>query len=166
MLRIVSEPPAKPPRWLFYPIFLAICFAAASIGSYLTTPHLDGWYAGLAKPAFNPPNWVFPVVWPILYLLMAIAAGRVASLAHGTARSTAVAFFIVQLILNVLWSFAFFGRENPSAGMITIVILIAAIAATMILFWRLDRLGGLLMLPYLAWVVFAAVLNGSIVALN
>lgn len=165
MPRIIAEPPGRP-RWPAYAISFAVCLAAAAIGSRLTTPHLAGWYAGLAKPIFNPPNWVFPVVWPILYLTMAIAAARIAAGPDGPARRAALVFFAAQLALNVLWSFAFIGRESPAAGMLTIVILIAAIAATTILFWRLDRPAGIMMLPYLAWVSFAAVLNGSIVAMN
>jgi tryptophan-rich sensory protein len=166
MPRDVAEGPPTPP-WLAYGLSLAACAGAAVLGSLATTPHLDPWYQTLAKPGFTPPNAVFPIVWPVLFLLMAIAAARVATRPRPTpARGTALAFFAAQLTINVLWSFAFFGRESPEAGMLTIVILIAAIAATLIVFWRIDRPAGLLLVPYLAWVAFAAVLNAAIVALN
>jgi tryptophan-rich sensory protein len=100
-------------------------------------------------------------------VLIALAAGRVACLPAGTPmRRRALIFYGAQLVLNVVWSFAFFGRESPPAGMLTVVILLAAILATTILFWQLDRTAGLLMLPYLAWVGFAAILNAAILALN
>jgi benzodiazapine receptor len=166
MPRSVADRPPTP-AWLAYGLSLAACAGAAVLGSLITTAHLDPWYRTLAKPAFTPPNQVFPVVWPVLYLMMAIAAGRIATRPRPTpARGTALAFFAAQLVLNVLWSFAFFGRESPEAGMLTIVILLAAIAATLLVFWRIDRVAGLLLVPTLAWVGFAAILNAAVVALN
>jgi translocator protein len=160
-----DRPPTSP--WLAYGLSLLLCAGAAALGSAATTPHLESWYRDLAKPAFTPPDAAFPIVWPILYLMMAIAAGRIATRPHPTpARGTALAFFLAQLAINVLWSFAFFGRQSPESGMLTIVILVAAIAATLLVFWRIDRPAGLLMVPYLAWVLFAAVLNAAIVRLN
>jgi tryptophan-rich sensory protein len=98
---------------------------------------------------------------------MAVAAGRIASLPRGTPmRRRALIFYGAQLLLNVVWSFAFFARESPPAGMLAMVILLAAILATVILFWQLDRPASILMLPYLAWVIFAAILNAAILALN
>jgi len=155
------------PRWLAYGAAFAASIAAAWVGEALTEPHLGTWYAGLAKPAFAPPDAVFPIVWPILYVLMALAAGRVASLPHDTPmRRRALIFYGAQLLLNLVWSFAFFARESPPAGMLTLVILLAAILATIVLFWQLDQPAAVLMLPYLGWVVFAAILNAAILALN
>jgi translocator protein len=164
---MVAEGRGAMPRWLAYGAAFAASIAAAWIGEVLTAPHLEPWYALLVKPAFTPPNAVFPIVWPILYALMALAAGRVASLPHDMPmRRRALIFYGAQLVLNVVWSFAFFARESPPAGMLAIVILLAAILSTVILFWQLDRPAAILMLPYLAWAVFAAVLNAAILALN
>ncbi|MET0481560.1 MAG: TspO/MBR family protein, partial [Aestuariivirgaceae bacterium] len=111
--------------------------------------------------------WVFPVVWPVLFALMALAVARIAVLPdESPMRKRGLILFATQLVLNVAWSFAFFGRESPAAGMLTLVFLFSAIAATLVAFWRLDSLAGALLLPYLAWVGFAGILNAAIVALN
>jgi translocator protein len=161
------EPSPSATRWMAYPAALAACLCAALLGSWITGPHLQGWYAGLAKPWFTPPNRVFPVVWTLLVLMMGVAAGRVAASPAATPlQRRALVLFAAQLVLNVAWSFAFFGRESPEAGMLTVVFLFAAVGATTTVFWRLDRLAAWLMVPYLAWVAFAVVLNAAIVALN
>lgn len=164
--RRAATPPVLPGRFA-YPIALLACFSAAGIGSWLTAPHLANWYASLAKPSFNPPNAAFPAVWTVLYAMMAIAVARIATLPRGTPmQGRALIFFVSQLALNVVWSFAFFGRESPPAGMLTVVFLLASVAATTVLFWRIDRPAAYLMLPTVVWVGFAAVLNAAIVALN
>jgi len=154
-------------RWLAYPVAIGACLGAGLVGSLLTAPHLDAWYTSLAKPWFTPPDGVFPVVWTILYVMMGVAAARVATLAGSPPlKRRSLVLFAAQLVLNVAWSFAFFGRESPEAGMLTIVFLFAAIGATTTVFWRLDRVAAWLMLPYLAWVAFAVALNAAIVAVN
>ena len=164
-LRAQWPPPVL--SWAPYPVSLALCLSVAAAVSWLIAPHVAGWYAALSKPIFSPPDWVFPLVWPAFFFLMGLSAARVAALpAPSAQRRTALVFFAAQLALNLLWSFAFFGRESPQAGMLTIVILVAALAATTMLFWRLDRPAGLMLLPCLAFVAFAALLNGSIVILN
>jgi translocator protein len=153
--------------WIAYPAALLLCFSAATLGSLFTTPYLASWYETIAKPSFNPPNWVFPVVWPILFLMMAIAVARIASLpSRPVTQLRALILFGAQLILNVLWSVAFFGRQSPPSGMLMVVFLFGAVATTLVLFWRLDRFAGALLVPYLAWVGFAAILNAAIVMLN
>ncbi|WP_188410692.1 TspO/MBR family protein [Agaricicola taiwanensis] len=144
----------------------ALCFSAARLGSIATTPNL-GWYATLAKPFFTPPNWAFPVAWTTLFILMAIALWRVATrAAEPRQRQLALGAFMVQLLLNIGWSFAFFGQQNPALGLAVIAALIIAIAATMALFRPIDRIASLLLLPYILWVCYAGLLNATIWWMN
>ena len=145
---------------------LPVALAAVS-ASLVTRPNIPTWYAGLAKPDFTPPNWLFPVAWTLLYGMMAYALWRILSgPSDQPGRRTAVAAFFVQLLLNALWSFAFFGAHSPPAGLAVIVALLAAILWTIAAFRRLDRIAAALLLPYLAWVAYATVLNGAIWRLN
>ncbi len=143
-----------------------VCFAAARLGSSVTTPNLD-WYAGLAKPSFNPPNLAFPIVWTLLYAMMAIALWRVVEASGGwIAGNRTLIPFAIQLILNVAWSFVFFGGRDPAGGMVVILLLLGAIVWTILAFARKDRIAAALLLPYIVWVCFAAVLNAAILRLN
>jgi tryptophan-rich sensory protein len=142
--------------------FLVLSALAGGLGSLATTPNIATWYAGLVKPAFNPPNSVFPVVWTILYVLIAIAGWL--AWRHGAARRL-VPFF-VQIALNVIWSFAFFAAHSPAAGLVIVAALWLAILWSILAFWPVSRAASWLLVPYLAWVSFAAVLNGAIFALN
>ncbi|MFC2076118.1 TspO/MBR family protein [candidate division KSB1 bacterium] len=146
---------------------LIICQAAGIIGSFFTTSAIPTWYAALQKPSFNPPNAVFAPVWITLYLLMGIALFLVwrQGVNHAGV-PMAMAVFGLQLFLNVLWSYFFFGLHAPLAGFVEIVFLWTSILIAMILFYRLNALAGLLLAPYLAWVSFAAVLNLSLWRLN
>ncbi len=145
---------------------LLICATALRLGSTLTTPNL-GWYAGLAKPDFNPPNWVFPVAWTTLFCLMAVSLWLVVRASGGwIASNRALLPFGVQLVLNVAWSYAFFAHQNPFAGVCVIIALIAAIIWTIVAFARRDRLAAWLLVPYLGWVMFATALNVTIWRLN
>ena len=145
-------------------VSLIVCFAAAGLGSLATTPNIATWYATLAKPSWNPPNWIFGPVWTFLYISMAVAAWLVWR--QGGLWQWALALFAVQLALNAAWSWLFFGFHMPGAAFIEIVALLAAIAATTIAFWPKSMAAGILMLPYLAWVAFASVLNFTIWRLN
>ena len=146
---------------------LLVCFGAARLGALATMPAIPTWYAALEKPAFAPPNWVFPVVWTLLYFLMALALWRVAVPAERDATAWgALLAFGVQLVLNVLWSFAFFAGQNPAAGFGTILFLLAAIVWTMVRFVRVERAAAILLVPYLLWVSYAALLNAAIWRLN
>jgi tryptophan-rich sensory protein len=153
------------PLWLALAGFILLCVAAGWLGSIATTPAIPTWYAGLEKPPFNPPNSVFPIVWTTLYVLMGIAAWRVwrAGLPD---TGWALRPFFLQLALNVAWSFAFFGAESPALGFLVISLLWLAIVWCIVVFRQVDRWAAILLLPYLAWVSFAAVLNGAIWALN
>jgi len=152
--------------WLGLIVLLVVCFAAAGIGGAVTTPKIATWYAALAKPSWNPPNWIFGPVWSVLYLCMAIAAWLVWRQGGLAGAATPLALFAVQLVLNLAWSWLFFGFENPGLAFVDIVLLWAAIAATMVAFWFRSAIAGILFLPYLAWVSFAAVLNFVVWRLN
>lgn len=158
----------KRPNGLIMAVLAAIIvFSASAIGGYATFPSIPTWYAGLAKPAFNPPNWIFGPVWTILYILMAIAFWRILIRPAGTEGKTgAVTAFVIQMALNAFWSIAFFGLRSPLFGLATIALLLSAIVITIALFARIDRGAAWLMAPYLLWVSFASVLNGAIFWLN
>lgn len=139
---------------------------ASGLGALATYPNL-AWYAGLAKPSFTPPNWVFAPTWTALYALMALAAWRVLSLSAALPlRRHALVFFLVQLVLNAAWSWAFFGLHAPALAFFVIIGLLAGILGMLEMFWKLDRVAGLLVVPYLLWTSFAALLNYGILKLN
>ena len=137
----------------------------AAVGGVATAGAIPGWYRTLEKPAWNPPDSVFAPVWTTLYLLMGVAM-IVARRAARERRPRTQAAFGLQLALNLAWSLAFFGGRNPAAGVAVIVLLWAAIVATVAEFGRASRLAAALLLPYLAWVTFAAGLNAEIWRLN
>ncbi|WP_046861964.1 TspO/MBR family protein [Microvirga massiliensis] len=140
---------------------------AGFLGSVATTPNIPTWYAGLEKPAFTPPNWVFAPVWTVLYAMMGLAAWRILALVQtGRDRRNAILAFSIQLALNTVWSFAFFALQSPAAGLIVILLLLLAIAATVRAFMNVDPLSGWLLVPYAAWVCYATALNASIWWLN
>ena len=144
--------------------FLALTLAAGFAGGQVTAPNIAGWYAGLAKPSFNPPDWVFAPVWTALYVLMAVAAWRVWR--RTSWRAYPLALWQFQLALNVCWSFIFFGLHAVPAALAELVLLWAFILATFLAFRTQDRWAGWLLAPYLAWVGFAGVLNYEIWRLN
>ncbi len=151
-------------RWLVLAFWLAVVAVVAFVGSAVTLPKIPTWYAGLAKPWFTPPNAVFGPAWTLLYAMMAVAAWRIGT--GPSARTRATALFVVQLTFNAIWSPVFFGLEAPKLGLAVIVALLISLAATLIAFWQIDRLAGLLLVPYLAWICYATALNAAIVALN
>jgi translocator protein len=136
--------------------------AALLIGGVLTRPNLD-WYATLQRPGFAPPNSVFPIIWPILYAMMAISAWLVwRAPGKEEDRKLAMIWFFAQLGIGVLWSVAFFTLHSPALGLVTILIFLVAITVTIVLFDRLSRFAALLLLPLLLWVTFATSLNFAI----
>ncbi|MDF1587314.1 TspO/MBR family protein [Marinimicrococcus flavescens] len=147
-------------------LFLALSLLVSGLGGLITSTTVDGWYQTLAKPPFNPPDWLFAPVWTTLFVLMAVAAWRVWLQPPSPDRQWGLRLYGLQLAFNLGWSFLFFGLMAPAAALIEIVWLLALIAATGWLFTRADRVAGLLFVPYLAWVAFAALLNGWIVWLN
>lgn len=148
-------------------ISLVICQFAGFIGSLFTTPSIPTWYAALSKPSFNPPNSIFGPVWIILFILMGISAYLIwrKKVCDRNVRM-ALVIFLFQLLLNVLWSFLFFRLHNPSAAFFEIIILWLAILVTFLSFMKISKTAGILFLPYLFWVGFAAVLNLFIWKLN
>jgi benzodiazapine receptor len=147
--------------------FVLVCELAGIIGSFFTAPSVPGWYAGLAKPPFNPPGWVFAPVWTILYALMGLAAYLVydKGLKRDDVRK-ALAVFAVQLILNALWSIVFFGAHMILGAAVVIVLLWVMVVATISLFSRISKAAAYLLVPYILWVSFATVLNISLYVLN
>jgi translocator protein len=148
-------------------VSIAIAQSAGLIGTLVTDTGEGTWYAQLDKPWFTPPGWVFGPVWTTLYVMMGIAAFLVwERRQEHSGALVALAVYAVQLVLNLSWSLVFFGLESPGGGLVVIVAMLAAIVATMILFWPISRAASLLLVPYLLWVCFATVLNASIWAMN
>ncbi len=171
-------------------ISILICEGAGIIGSFFTAPAIKTWYASLEKPVFSPPNWVFAPVWTILFLLMGISLYLVwlknwnvkapenesvkkawnpisTKLWLGSWKEeNAVAIFVLQMVLNILWSIIFFGLKSPAAAFVEILMLWFAILYTIVNFYRISKLAAYLLIPYIIWVSLAAVLNFSVWWLN
>jgi len=149
-------------------VAVAICLAIGYFSGTVTRSAILDWYPTLEKPSFNPPNWIFAPVWTALYIMMGVAAGLVWNrIKYETeAVKKALVFFIIQLILNAMWSYLFFGLRNPMLAGLEIIVLWLMIYETYIQFTKINKIAGYLFIPYLAWVSFAAVLNASIWWLN
>ena len=147
-------------------LLVAICLGVAAVGGWVTAGSVADWYPSLRKPSWNPPAWVFGPVWTALYLSMAIAAWLVWRRVGWRGASRAMVLFGVQLALNAAWSPLFFGLRSPLAGLVDIVALWVAIAATLVAFIRIAPLAGALLVPYWLWVSFATSLNAAIWSLN
>jgi tryptophan-rich sensory protein len=145
--------------------WLALLTVAAALGS-LASLDAPRFYAALTRPDWAPPAWVFGPAWTVLYTMMAIAAWLVWREPASARTRTALVLFMLQLVLNVLWSWLFFGWGLGLASVIEIVLLWVSIAATIMAFWRIRRLAGALLLPYIAWVTFAAALNFTVWRMN
>lgn len=145
--------------------FLAACFAVEILASTATMTSVREWYPGLRKPSWTPPPWVFGPVWTALYAAMGVAAWLVWR-SPGEGRNLALVLFWIQLGLNGLWSFLFFGMRSPGAGFAEICLLWTAVVLTTALFFPLSAWAGTLMVPYAAWVTFAAALNFRVWQLN
>lgn len=153
----------------FFRLVLAVglCLMVGAVGSLVTTPKIPTWYAGLAKPAWTPPDALFPIVWTTLYVLMAVALWRLWQLHRPSpGRRLAIWLWFVQLALNALWSPVFFGMEAVGAALAVILVLWLAIAATIWAAARIDHVAAGLLTPYLLWVSYATALNAAILALN
>lgn len=146
--------------------FVAVCFLAAGAGQLGGRPGQNEWYAALQKPAFTPPSWLFGPVWTALYVSMGIAAWLVWLRRGFRGGALPLLLFAGQLVLNAAWTPLFFGLQSPALAFADIVLLWGMIAATSVAFFRVRRAAGLLMVPYLAWTSFAAVLNLAIWRMN
>lgn len=155
-------------------ISIAIPLMAGVIGSIFTSESVSTWYQTIEKPSFSPPNWLFGPVWTTLYVLMGISLFLVCRATSTTTfikdrRSRKISAFFAfgsQLILNMLWSFVFFGLRSPQFAFAEIVILLISIVVTIVLFYRISKLAAVLMIPYAGWVTFASILNLHIWLLN
>lgn len=146
--------------WLCYTIFLAACIGAGATGG-LFPP--GPWYEKLNKPTWTPPNWLFPVAWTTLYLLMS-GAGALAAVQPGN--GVALALWSLQIALNALWTPVFFGLRKLKLGLVVLAALWVSVALTTLALWQVSTLAGVLFLPYLLWVTIAGALNFSVIRLN
>lgn len=150
---------------------IVICLLAGIVGSVFTAPAINEWYSTLVKPTFSPPNWVFGPVWTTLYILMGVALYFIWTSSATSAKKSAklkpvYTIFGIQLALNALWSFLFFGLQSPAYGLIGIIALWLAIVATIIMAYRISKLSAYLLVPYILWVTVAMVLNYAIYVMN
>jgi tryptophan-rich sensory protein len=146
---------------------LAFVLGVALANGNVTYPEIPTWYASLTKPWWTPPDWAFPLVWSVLYLMMGVSLWLLWDRsADAHRRRRAITLFLVQLALNAAWSPVFFGLHNTRAALVIIVLLAVAIAATILAAWRTQRTAAWLLVPYLAWVLYATTLNAGIVARN
>ena len=149
-------------------VCVASCLAIGFLSGQVTKDAIITWYPNIKKPSFNPPNWIFAPVWSLLFTFMGIAAGLVWSKIDDNKEiiKKALLFFVIQLALNALWSYLFFGLQNPMLALIEIVILWLMIYETYNQFSKIDKIASFLFIPYLAWVGFALILNANIWWLN
>ncbi|MDR7208325.1 TspO/MBR family protein [Flavobacterium piscis] len=149
-------------------IAIIVCLTVGYSSSTVTKSGVETWYPTIAKPAFNPPNWVFMPVWTLLFILMGIAAGLVWDRIkeQNSEVKKALGFFLIQLALNAIWSYLFFGLKNPMLALIGIALLWLMIYETYLKFIKINKIAGYLLVPYMVWVGFAAILNASIWWLN
>ena len=153
--------------WLKLIAAIIICEAVGGIGAIFTMQAIPTWYATLAKPFFSPPNWVFGPAWTILYALMGVSAYLIWQ--HGIGRKDvkfALNVFGIQLALNFAWSILFFGLRSPFYGVVEIIFLWLAIVSTIACFYKIDKRAAYLLIPYILWVSFAAMLNLAVMLLN
>ena len=166
----VPEGPALSP-WLRLAAAILPVAATAVVGSLSTQAEIGGWYAQLNKPWFNPPDWVFPVAWTILYTMIAIALWRLLGARPRTGPSRegwrlALAAFLVQIALNAAWTPVFFSAHAIALGLVVVAMLLVMVLWTIRLTWRFDRLAAWLLVPYAVWVAFATILNAAVLRIN
>ena len=146
---------------------LPICLLTGLLGSYATRNSITTWYAELSQPSFAPPDWTFGVVWPVLYVMMGISAFLIWNVGIDRRQvRVALGVFVLQLILNGLWTPIFFGLHLIGLALVEIIMIWAAILLTILVFWRVSKPAALLLLPYILWVSFAVVLNAGLFLLN
>lgn len=153
-------------HWLSLVGLIVLCEGVGVLGGLWTGPEIRGWYRTLAKPSFNPPGWIFGPVWTTLYLLMAIAAWLVFNTPATSARTLGLGLFLVQLALNLAWSWIFFRKHAIGAAAVEVALLWCSIGGTTVLFSQVSVVAAWLMAPYWAWVSFASILNATIWRLN
>ncbi|MDH4122686.1 MAG: tryptophan-rich sensory protein [Thermoplasmata archaeon] len=152
--------------WIALIVFIVICYAASAVGAIFTTKNLDVWYDSLRKPSWTPPGGLIGTIWFILYTLMAIAAAIVWSSGDFEQISIPIILFAIQLALNVIWSLLFFAKQDLKGAFVEVVIFWMFILATMIAFFTVNVLAGILFIPYLTWVSIASYLNYTVWRMN
>ncbi len=153
-------------EWLGLAGFFLLSFAVSGIGGAITATSVGNWYQTLERSALSPPDWVFGPVWTTLFIFMAVAGWRVWRQQVSQARRQALFVYGLQLALNLIWSFLFFGLQQIGWSLAEIVVLLLVILVNTVLFWRLDRPAGVLFVPYAAWVSYATILTGTLWVLN
>lgn len=147
--------------WIKIVVSVILCLGLGIASGFSTVTEIGTWYAGINKPSWNPPNWLFGPVWTILYILMGISFGMIWNSTHPNKQS-AMVVFILQFALNLIWSYLFFNKHLLGVSFIEIVLMLILIASTIYLFYPIHKLAAYLLIPYLIWVSFASVLNGTI----
>ena len=152
-------------RWSLFtvPLVLGLGFLSGRVAG---SGPANAWFSALVKPGLYPPPATFGIVWSILYVMIGVSLAMVLSARGAPGRGIALAVFVVQLLLNLAWSPVFFMAHQPRAALVVLLVLVVAVMGTVALFWRIRTFAGALLLPYLAWVLFASVLNWQIAALN
>lgn len=153
-------------NWVKLVVSVLFTVGIGSLGGLFTISEIPGWYAGLQKPSFNPPNWLFGPVWSLLYLLMGISFYLIWKQPVSTVRNVGLTLFVIQFILNFFWSILFFNQHLIAAALLEMVFMWIFILLTMIWFAKLSPTASWLLLPYLCWVSFATVLTAAIWKLN
>ncbi|PJC45221.1 TspO protein [Candidatus Pacearchaeota archaeon CG_4_9_14_0_2_um_filter_30_8] len=153
-------------KWVKLIFAILISQLAGIIGSLFTITSTNSWYTTIIKPSFNPPNWIFGPVWTLLYLLMGISLYLILTTKKSKNRKIGLYLFFTQLVLNTLWSILFFGLHSPLAAFIEIILLWISILLTIKYFYKVNKKASYLLIPYILWVTFAAILNLSIVIIN
>lgn len=146
--------------------FVLICFIPGIIGGFFTVNNLYPWFSLLAKPPFNPPAWIFSPVWTLLYILMGVSLFLIINDNNSKSKTQGLIFFIIQLILNGLWSIVFFCLHQILLAFIVIIALLVFIILSMINFYKVSKSAMYILIPYLLWVSFASILNISLYLLN
>jgi tryptophan-rich sensory protein len=160
------EPRGEKMRWVSLLCWMLLTLAAGTVSGLLTARDVNGWHRTLIHPFFTPPDWLFGPVWTLLYVMMAIAVWLAFSASAGAERACILTLFLLQLALNFAWPLIFFSRHETGPAFLAVLVLWFAIAACIRFFAKHSRLAARLMIPYLAWVTFAAALNAGVWQLN
>lgn len=154
-------------RIIKFIVSVSLPLALGAFAGFFTSPSITGWYSIINKPSFNPPNWIFAPVWTALYIIMGIAFYIVwIRVEENKIRTKAIMFYFIQLVLNFCWSIIFFYAAKPGWAFAEIIFLWIMIAATIAKFYKISKPAAWLLVPYIVWVSFAAVLNFAIWRLN
>lgn len=152
--------------WISFILFIILCLGVQITGSFWTKEAVSTWYPTLTKPFWTPPDWIFGPVWSVLYITIAVSGWLIYKAPDSHKRTVALMFYGGQLALNFIWSFLFFSLRSPTLGLIDIVLLCLLVSLTIFKAWPVRPLAGLLLFPYLIWIIYAASVNAGIWLLN